>query len=789
MVMIDNLPKELRESGLFCLWKYEQDSKGRPTKVPYNPNRPRSKGDPTDRACFSTLEKAARLVDGFDGLGIGVFDGNSAIDIDHCIDDQGKLSDTAQKIIKIMRTYTEKSPSGEGIRILFRVKPGFKYDSETFYINNQKKKVEAYVAGSTNKFVTVTGNVISDGWGIEERTFELLEVAQAYMRRGKVSTLPETAAAEPVGLPDDVIIRKAAEATNGERFRQLWSGDASGYPSDSEADLALCNYLAFWTGKDAQRMDALFRQSGLMREKWDSRRGGSTYGADTIAKAISACQNVYSPQKSTLQPGDYTDIGQAEVYVREYGHKLRYSTATRFLVYDGRRWAEDDLKAQRLSQELTARQLKEAKGRIDKARAALDKLIEAEDQDDDAIRAAKAALDHEEKYRSFVLGRRSSTKVRATMTEAAPMVQIEVAALDADGYLLNTPDGTIDLRSGEIREHRAEDYCTKITTVGPGSDGAETWSRFLDDITVGDKALSRYLQEVAGLCAIGAVKREELVIAWGEGSNGKSTFFNLLFRVLGDYSGMLSAETLTTKSRKNKSPEYAELRGKRLIIAAELEESERLDTSVVKKLCSTDPILAEKKYKDPFSFIPSHHVILYTNHLPKVGTNDNGTWRRLVTVPFKARFEEGTGQKKDYASYLFKHCSGAVLSWIVEGARRVITQEFIVRKPDCVTETLDRYREESDWLGAFISDRCDVAWNNRDTGGNLYAAYKQYCDDMGEFTRSLKDFSHALEAAGYESKKIKTGKIYRGLSVIRYADRMRRDSEITREFEYEMGPG
>ena len=793
MVMIDNLPRELRECGLFCLWKYEQDSKGRPTKVPYNPNRPDRKADSTDAMCFSQLPKAARMVEAFDGLGVGMFRGMlrkgelCGIDIDHCIDDQGKLTDKAQKIVDRLKwCYWEKSPSGHGLRGFGLVSSDFHYDSETYYLKHGD--LEIYVAGATARFLTVTGNVYREG-ELTDITHELLEVMQAYMRREKVSTLPETAAAEPVGLPDDVIIRKAAEATNGERFRQLWSGDASGYPSDSEADLALCNYLAFWTGKDAQRMDALFRQSGLMREKWDSRRGGSTYGADTINRAIRACKNVYSPRKNTLQPGDYTDIGQAEVYVREYGHKLRYSTATRFLVYDGRRWAEDDLKAQRLSQELTARQLKEAKGRIDKARAALDKLIEAEDQDTEAVKAAKKALDREEGYRSFVLGRRSSTKVRATMTEAAPMVQIEVAALDADGYLLNTPDGTIDLRSGEIREHRAEDYCTKITTVGPGSDGAETWSRFLDDITVGDKALSRYLQEVAGLCAIGAVKREELVIAWGEGSNGKSTFFNLLFRVLGDYSGMLSAETLTTKSRKNKSPEYAELRGKRLIIAAELEESERLDTSVVKKLCSTDPILAEKKYKDPFSFIPSHHVILYTNHLPKVGTNDNGTWRRLVTVPFKARFEEGTGQKKDYASYLFKHCSGAVLSWIVEGARRVITQEFIVRKPDCVTETLDRYREESDWLGAFVSDRCDVAWNNRDTGGNLYAAYKQYCDDMGEFTRSLKDFTHALEAAGYESKKIKTGKIYRGLSVIRYADRMRRDSEITREFEYEMGPG
>ena len=140
----------------------------------------------------------------------------------------------------------------------------------------------------------------------------------------------------------------------------------------------------------------------------------------------------------------------------------------------------------------------------------------------------------------------------------------------------------------------------------------------MERVTVGDKSLERYLQEVAGMCAVGRVLRENLIIAYGEGGNGKSTLFNLLARVLGDYSGALSAETLTANCRKNKSPEYAELRGKRLIIAAELEEGMRLDTAIVKKLCSTDPILAEKKYKDPFSFTPCHiHSVPYRDSVHK----------------------------------------------------------------------------------------------------------------------------------------------------------------------------
>lgn len=124
-----------------------------------------------------------------------------------------------------------------------------------------------------------------------------------------------------------------------------------------------------------------------------------------------------------------------------------------------------------------------------------------------------------------------------------------------------------------------------------------------------------------------------MIIAYGDGRNGKSTFWNSISRVLGTYSGSMSADALTVGCKRNVKPEMAELKGKRLIIAAELEEGMRLNTSVIKQLCSTDEISAEKKYKDPFRFIPSHTLVLYTNHLPRVGANDDGTWRRLVGFP------------------------------------------------------------------------------------------------------------------------------------------------------------
>ena len=201
-----------------------------------------------------------------------------------------------------------------------------------------------------------------------------------------------------------------------------------------------------------------------------------------------------------------------------------------------------------------------------------------------------------------------------------------------------------------------------MTAVSPSLDGMNEWLAFLDRLTCGDRELQDYLQVCSGMEAVGSVYVEKLTVAYGRGGNGKSTFYNAKARAMGDYYGTLSAETLTVNCRKNKSPEYAELRGKRLVIAAELQEGMRLDTAVVKQLCSTDPIQAEKKYKDPFKFLPSHTTVLYTNHLPKVGTNDSGTWDRLVVVPFNARFRGMQGEILNYTEYLLEHCGGVDLS-------------------------------------------------------------------------------------------------------------------------------
>lgn len=514
-------------------------------------------------------------------------------------------------------------------------------------------------------------------------------------------------------------------------------------------------------------------------KKWRSFVGDSHWNAGTIFKMAKA--NGWRPRK-TLCPSDKTDLGQAEILVREYGPVLRYSRQTGFLFYDGMVWRENDLHAQRLSQKLTDRQLKEAKQKLSEARARLDAAVESGDKDN--LADANLALKTATAYRDYVISRRASQKIHSTLTEAAPLVQLDVKELDKDGFLLNTPDGTINLRTGEMRKHNPLDLCTKITAISPDAGNSDIWLTFLEQITCQDKELEDYLQQVVGTFVIGAVKREELIIATGSGGNGKSTFFGLIQRILGDYSGSISSEVLTSSCRKNKSPEIAELRGKRFVLAAELEESQRLDTAMLKKLCSTDTVTAERKYRDPFKFTPSHHLLLFTNHLPKVGTGDNGTWDRLVVIPFNARFRGTTGEVKDYASELFDQCAGAALSWMVEGARKVIDNRFFIERPRCVTDAIDDYREENDWMGGFLADRCylgDRTYTAR--AADLYSEYRDYSNTLGEFVRSNAEFSQNLDRLGFESQKTKHGKIFRGLRTKTYAERRHDALEAQREVE------
>ena len=352
-VQLEKISQFLKAHGQFCNWKYELRD-GNKTKVPYTPDTTR-RASVSDPATFTAFETAASAT-GYDGIGIRVHGRIVGIDLDHCIED-GKLLPWAQTIVdRFGATYIEVSPSGTGIRIFCLLPDGFTYDTKTYYI--KKGDIEVYIPGHTNRFLTVTGNTLTDA-DVVETAEALLWLLDIYMRRPTPPT-PTVAVPGESYLSDETVITKASTARNGEKFRRLWDGDITGYKSQSEADAALLATLAFWCSGDKEQMDRLFRQSGLMRDKWDTLRGADTYGNISIEKAVARMTDYYKQIITRSAAEDFgvdrlkeldhmdsfkypwNDIGAGHIFADFYQDRLRYVPERKMLFhYEEGIWKPD----------------------------------------------------------------------------------------------------------------------------------------------------------------------------------------------------------------------------------------------------------------------------------------------------------------------------------------------------------------------------------------------------------------------------------------------------------------
>ena len=328
----ENIPQELRENGLFCLWKYEERN-GKATKPPYSPHGGYAKSDHPETFTSFELALAAYHGGGFEGLGLGIFNGFCAIDIDHCLSPNGvTISDMARDIIHIMDSYTEISPSGQGIRILFKA-PGFQYDKQRYYINNQKKGLEIYIEGATKKYVTVTGRV----WQrkpIAERGEQVAVVLEKYMKRQNAETTPRTA----FDTPD--YLQRGLE--KDKKLFALWNGQRD-TTDESGNDLALFNELAYWCDRDEARMIDAFLRSPYADQKDDAHKQKlqrDDYLHNTAQMAVNGCQRTamdddaaYRQQQAVndfgaLQPPSDSErltINTARQALQELGITIRYN--------------------------------------------------------------------------------------------------------------------------------------------------------------------------------------------------------------------------------------------------------------------------------------------------------------------------------------------------------------------------------------------------------------------------------------------------------------------------------
>jgi len=789
----------LKTQKIWVCWnrkEFEKTKDGK-HKIPLNP-KTGGNAQSNNSATWATYETATKMATKY-GNGVGfMFDPKSnigGIDID--IKGNPEREQQAQKILKLFNnTYAERTPSG-GYHIIFY------YDQEKIPNQNGRldpaylqktPSLECYLAGMTNRYFTFTGNTVNDK-PINDVTEILLKFLEMYMKK------PKTKEKTPLKLSQGIkseenrkdnnknnnnpsLLQIMRKSNNAEKFSILFDkGDISIYNDDeSAADIALCNILAFFTQGDYNEIDALFRQSALYREKWERQ----DYRENTIQKAISICNNKFYKPKSKptqkkhaqikLMPSDFTDVGEALILEREYGNRFRYSGATGYLVYNGQKWEDTQEKKYAVMQRLTTRQLKEARSMMETAHK---KIKDTNNKSDEAKtntteKTAQAEYDKAKEYYKFVLSCRSNGKSNGVLSQVTPHILININDLDSNPFYLNTPSGTIDLKTGETKKHNPTDYCTKITAVSPSTKGKEIFIDALKTITQGEKDLENYIQEFIGMAAIGKVYNECLGIAYGEGANGKSTLFNTIARVLGDYAGTIAAETLMTNDKGSKNWDYAEIRGKRLIIAAETEEGKRLSLKALKIISSTDEIHAEKKFKDPFKFTPSHSTILYTNHLPKVGSDDDGTWRRLITIPFNAKIE-GDKDIKNYADYLFENAGEYILAWVIEGAKRFITNNFKITKPECVETATKKYRDDNDWLSDFIDEFCKTGAGETERASIMLEYYSKYCTLTGNYKRHDKDLKAALERKNITHAKTSIGAFYYGIAI---RDELKQEKDI-----------
>ena len=478
--------------------------------------------------------------------------------------------------------------------------------------------------------------------------------------------------------------------------------------------------------------------------------------------------------ESHLKPKNYSDIDEAKVLAYYYGNILKYTKETGFICYQNNHWIESETIPHRFLGELTNFQLSHAnkliesfKNEMKQKNVWIDFTRHHTFSYSEEIQKLFSSYIDALAYKKFITSRRNSNNIEATLNEVKAIIEIDSNLIDNKPYLLTTPEATFDLRKGILgkEENNPKNYITKITKVSPSDKGEKLWKKTLKNIFSNNNELIEYVQKICGLALIGQVMQEGLIICLGEGGNGKSTFWNTIARVLGNYSGIIASDTLIKSKYNDKKFELAELKGKRLIIASELEQDSILDEALIKRICSSDDIYAEKKYKSPFYFTPSHTLILYTNHLPKISSIDDGIWDRILIIPFNNRFRNKKKEKKNYSNYLFFYAGGAILKWLIEGAKKAIDSNFKLTKPKIVVDAISKYQYKNDVFKRFINDYCVLDKSYKESSSLLYQTYCYYCKSYDEVAKNNYDFTYLLKKNNLKKRIIKRKSYICGIKI------------------------
>jgi putative DNA primase/helicase len=349
----------------------------------------------------------------------------------------------------------------------------------------------------------------------------------------------------------------------------------------------------------------------------------------------------------------------------------------------------------------------------------------------------------------------ASAKTRAAIVSLAGddrRIAATIDQWDTDPWLLNTPGGVVDLRTGTLRPHRPEDYMTKITAVAPDGD-CPTFMEFLETITAGDKELQAYLQRVCGYALTGSIEEHALFFCYGIGSNGKSTLINTIAHVVGDYYSAASMETFLVTMGDRHPADLAALRGARLVVASEIEESKRWAESRITQLTGGDPISARFMRQDWFTYYPQFKFIFLGNHKPSLRTVNVAIRRRFNLIPFDVVISENQ-RDKNLLDKLRKEGPG-ILAWMIQGCLK--WQQKGLTAPVSVTQATDEYLEVEDVLSAWIEDCCERNASSHTSTRLLYESWKAWVEPTGQFPGNEKWLAGKLEDAGFKRARMRAG--------------------------------
>ncbi|MGH0876716.1 phage/plasmid primase, P4 family [Bacillus cereus] len=732
----NEIPAELKALPQWILWKFETRN-GKQTKVPCQVTGEMAQAN--NRRTWSTFATAVKfyLEGDYDGIGF-VFsrqDNYIGIDIDKCVVD-GKTNAFATEIIDTLDSYTEFSPSEKGIHII--IKGSLPQSVLGTGRKNTKHGLEIYSYG---RFFTFTGNRENSN-DIYDRTDELEEVFEQYFDDSDIQGRVNLAEFEKdeIKISNESLWEKMFRSKNGDEIRSLYNGNLIN-DDHSASDLALCNYLAFWTGKSSTRMDAMFRESSLIRDKWDVIHfsdTNETYGERTIGVAISSTSTTILDNKQQFEEFSFnfineniaevvedkpkrkfklTEMGNAERIAYEYGHVIKYINDVGWYIWDGKRWKVDTKKE---IERITAKVLRSLSKSDDEAEAKWSRMCE-----------------------------RRNIRMNS-IKDLMPLVPGERGDFDTHKYLLNVENGIVDLKTGKLHQHDRELGLTKITNIAFDENAkCPEWLNFLDQIFQGDKELAEYMQRLIGYSLTGEITEQIMVFLIGGGSNGKSTFINIIKDIMGDYGRQAKSDTFIKKKETGANNDIARLVGSRFVSAIESEDGEQLSEAFVKQITGGEPVLARFLRQEFFEFIPEFKVFFTTNHKPVIKGVDEGIWRRIRLIPFNLQLPKEKRDKK-LPEKLSLEMPG-ILNWAIEGCLK--WQKSGLNDPAIVMKATGDYKEEMDILGPFMFECCFKREDVQIEAKDLFEVYANWCFKNGEHQLKNRAFYRILETQGFKRER------------------------------------